>query len=130
MSADWTDAHGQMPGSLELAYLGDALYELYVRRHLLGRGEHVRQLHGRAIGIVCAQAQARALALVEPILTQQERDVARRARNARQTPTKNAQTAAYHRATALEAVLGYLYLTGQQERLDDIMRLILKDGKE
>ena len=73
---------------------------------------------------------ARALALVEPILTQQERDVVRRARNARQTPTKNAQTAAYHRATALEAVLGYLYLTGQQERLDDIMRLILKDGKE
>ena len=120
MSADWPDAHGQIPGSLELAYLGDALYELYVRRHLLGRGEHVRQLHGRAIGIVCAQ----------PILTQQERDVARRARNARQTPTKNAQTAAYHRATALEAVLGYLYLTGQQERLDDIMRLILKDGKE
>ena len=56
--------------------------------------------------------------------------MARRARNARQTPTKNAQTAAYHRATALEAVLGYLYLTGQQERLDDIMRLILKDGKE
>ena len=122
MSADLPDAHGQMPGSLELAYLGDALYELYVRRHLLGRGEHVRQLHGRAIGIVCAQAQARALALVEPILTQQERDVARRARNARQTPTKNAQTAAYHRATALEAVVGYLYITGREDRL----RLVLE----
>lgn len=119
-----------MPGSLELAYLGDALYELYVRRHLLASGEHVRQLHGRAVGIVCAQAQAQALTRIEPILTQAERDVARRARNAHQTPTKNAQAAAYHRATALEAVLGYLYLTGQQERLDDMMRLILEDAEE
>ena len=119
-----------MPGSLELAYLGDALYELYVRRRLLASGAHVRQLHRRAVGIVCAQAQALALTRIEPLLTQAERDVARRARNAHQTPTKNAQAAAYHRATALEAVLGYLYLTGQRERLDDIMRLILEDAEE
>ena len=127
---DTIRAHGQLPGSLELAYLGDALYDLYVRRYLLESGEHVRKLHARAVKVVCAHAQAQALARVEGLFTEAEKNVARRARNARQTPSKNADIAEYHRATALEAVLGYLYLTGQQQRLDQIMRLILEGAKE
>ena len=62
---------------------------------------------------VCAHAQAQAFARVEGALTERERDVARRARNAHQTPPKNADAAEYHRATALEAVMGYLFVTGQ-----------------
>lgn len=122
--------HGQLPGSLELAYIGDALYDLYVRSHLLKRGGHVRKLHARAIKIVCAHAQAQAFASLHESLTPQEKDVARRARNAHQTPSKNANVAEYHSATALEAVLGYLYITGQHQRLDEIMRQILEGAKE
>ncbi|MEA4898176.1 Mini-ribonuclease 3 [Bacillota bacterium Meth-B3] len=119
--------HGQLPGSLELAYLGDALYDLYVRARLVARGGRVAALHREATSIVCAHAQAEAFDRVEPMLTDDERTVSRRARNARQTPSKNADAAEYHCATALEALLGYLYVTGQFVRLTQIIERAL-DG--
>ena len=82
--------HGSLPGSLELAYLGDSLYDLYVREHLIAKGGRVRAMHREAISLVCAHAQSEALQRVEPLLTEAEADVARRARNTRQTPPKNA----------------------------------------
>ena len=119
------DAHGQLPGSLELAYVGDTVYDLYVRTRLVGAGGHVKQLHGQAIKSVCAHAQAQAFDRVEDLLTAAEADVARRARNARQSPPRHADPAEYHRATALEALVGYLYLTGQAGRLDQLMAVAL-----
>lgn len=127
-------SHGQSPGSLELAYLGDAIYELYVRRHVLAnsKGKPVKKLHRKTTSIVCAHAQCAAMQYLEPYLRPEETAVARRARNAHQTPSKNADIAEYHQATALEAILGHLYLTGQQERLEEIMQKILafEDTKE
>ena len=117
--------HGTLPGSLELAYLGDALYDLYVRERLVAHGGRVRMLHKEAIHLVCAHAQSEALRRVEDMLTEAEADVVRRARNARQSPPRNADPGEYHRATALEALVGYLYVTGARDRMNEILAAAL-----
>lgn len=119
--------HGALPGSLELAYLGDTLYDLYVREHLVAHGGRVRAMHRHAVALVCAHAQSEALRRVEPGLTEAEAAVVRRARNSHQSPPRNADPAEYHRATALEALVGYLYVTGQRERMNALMALCLPE---
>ena len=112
---------GQLPGSLELAYLGDTLWDLFVREELVKTGGRMKELHRAAVARVRASAQSRALARIEDCLTEEEAAVVRRARNAHQMPPKNADPADYCRATALEALFGYLYLTGQLERMKTLM---------
>lgn len=119
--------HNALPGSLELAYLGDALYDLYVREHLIAKGGRVRAMHREAISLVCAHAQSQALARIADALTDDERDVVRRARNTRQTPPKNADPGEYHHATALEALVGWLYVTGQRERMNAVLEMALPE---
>lgn len=120
--------HNALPGSLEMAYLGDAVYDLHVRKNLLARGGRVHALHKEAVKLVCAHAQAEALERVLPVLTEAESAVVRRARNAHQAPPRNANPAEYHRATALEALMGYLYITGQSQRLEEMLSLALPDA--
>ena len=115
--------HGQLPGALELALVGDSVYDLYVRSRLVKKGGRVKDIHKNAVRHVNAHAQAMALDRIEEMLTEEEAGVVRRARNAKQTPTKNADAGDYHKATALEALLGYLYLTGQTERLNRFLSL-------
>ena len=103
--------HNTLPGSLELAYLGDTLYDLYVRTRLVGAGGRVGAMHRRAVSLVCAHAQSEAFLRVEGALSDEEAAVARRARNVHQSPPRHADAAEYHRATALEALIGYLYVT-------------------
>ena len=91
---------------------------------LVKKGGRVRDIHRNAVKYVNAHAQAQALDRIEGELTDEEASIVRRARNARQTPTKNADAGEYHRATALEALLGYLYLTGQNERLNRFLGLL------
>lgn len=122
--------NGQMPGSLELAYLGDTLYDLYVRSSLVRAGGKVRNLHAQAVKRVCAHAQAEAFSRVEPFLTQEEADVARRARNAHQIPARHANAREYHLATALEAVVGYLFVTNRHERMESILQIALEEDHE
>ena len=117
--------HGALPGSLELAYLGDALYDLYVREHLIAHGGRVRSLHRQAVSLVCAHAQSEALRRVEAQLAESEADVVRRARNTHQTPPKHADAGEYHRATALEALVGWLYVTGQRDRMNALLSAAL-----
>ena len=119
--------HGALPGSLELAWLGDSLYDLYVRERLIAGGGRVKAMHSRAISLVCAHAQSEALKRVAEQLTEAEADVVRRARNARQTPPRNADAGEYHRATALEALVGYLYVTGQRDRMNALLALALPE---
>ena len=120
--------HGSLPGSLELAYLGDSLYDLYVREHLVAQGGRVRAMHREAVTLVCAHAQSEALRRVEPMLSEAESDVVRRARNAHQSPPRNADPAEYHRATALEALIGFLYVTGQRERMNAVLAQALPES--
>ena len=119
--------HNMLPGSLELAYMGDAIYDLYVRRRLLKKGGKVHAMHREAIRLVCAHAQAEALGRIEMELTEAEAGVVRRARNAHQKPPKNADAGEYHRATALEALIGYLYLSDQHTRMDELIRKALPE---
>ena len=119
--------HNSLPGSLELAFMGDTIYDLYVRRGIVRRGGRVQNMHKQAVNMVCNRAQSEALRRIEPELTEAEAAVVRRARNAHQNPPRNANPADYHRATSIEALMGYLYLTGQQERLDYLMQIALQD---
>lgn len=114
--------HGALPGSLELAYLGDTVYDLFVRRELVRQGGKVKNLHARAIRLVCAHAQSEAFLRIEDMLDEEEAGVARRARNAHQSPPRSADPAEYHRATAFEALIGYLYCMGRMERIRDLLR--------
>jgi len=110
---------------LVLAYIGDTVFDLYVRTHIIKKSDAmVRVLHKNAIRLVSARAQA---AMTErlPQLTDAEMDVFRRGRNAKPgSLPKNMTVAEYHLATALEALIGYLYLSGQYDRLEEIMDCI------
>ena len=122
--------HGQLPGSLELAYLGDTVYDLYVRRRLVVTGGRMKDLHRAAVSQVRASAQSEALARVEDLLTEEEQGVVRRARNAKQSVPKSATPGEYHRATAFEALLGFLYLLGRTERLEEILSTANPDKED
>lgn len=109
----------RMKNPLSLAFVGDTVWDLLIRQRLLLSQAHVSALHKQAVSQVNAGAQALAAAALEPLLTPEEADVFRRGQNAhaRHNAPKNQDPVAYSRATALEALLGYLYLTGQEERI-------------
>lgn len=104
---------------LALAYIGDAVYEVAVRQHVIARPNlRPHHLHRESTKFVSAKAQARLLALIEPQLTEQEQDVVRQGRNAKSgTVPKNADVLDYRHATAFESLVGYLYYTGAHDRL-------------
>ena len=113
--------YAQLPGALELAFVGDSVYDLYVRSLLTLRGGKVNALNRKASDIVNAASQAQALERIRALLTEDEALLVCSARNAHQTPPKNQTLEDYRRATALEALLGYLYLTGRHERLEELL---------
>lgn len=105
------------------AYIGDAVYELYIRTNLVNNTKlNPHKLHVEAIKYVKAQAQAKILETITEILTEEEKDIVRRGRNAQNHHLpKNANLDEYSHATAFEALIGYLYLTKQDERLREIL---------
>lgn len=108
--------------SIGLAHLGDGVYELLVRTWLCAHGKATgRGLHRATIERVCAEAQARRAAVILPLLTEEEMAVFRRGRNAQvHTVPSHASRAQYGEATALEALLGWLYLKGKQDRVNEL----------
>ena len=104
--------------SCELAYLGDAVIELLTRARLVEKGIHgAGNLNKAALGYVTAVSQSAALELVLPELTEKETEVFKRGRNQHGSSIpKSASAAQYRRATGFEALFGYLWLTGEQER--------------
>ena len=102
-----------------LAFLGDAVYALWVRERLVrfGAGK-LSELNRTAASVLSARGQSAFLERVLPLLTAEEEEIFRRGRNAKKpTKSKHATAAEYNRSTGFEAVLGYLYLTGNEERL-------------
>lgn len=111
-----------------LAFLGDAVYELLVRRRLAVTTIPANTLHQMAIRMVRAEAQSRAYALLEGVLTEEELAVMKRGRNSHPAHTaKNASVADYRRATGVETLFGYLYLSGRTERMEELFALICAD---
>ena len=115
-----------------LAYIGDAVFELYVRLHLIsGNVGKSGLLHKHAIMHVRAKAQADASRILLPELSEEEQTIFRRGKNSNPSSTaKNASPADYKYATGLEALIGYLYLTDQEARLDRILFRVLEIEKE
>jgi len=109
-----------------LAYVGDAIFELMVRERLvIGGGMPAGKLHQASVRRVKAAAQALAYQAVVDAATQAERDILRRGRNVSLSRMpKSCTPDEYHKATALEALLGYLYLGGERQRLEEIFELI------
>jgi ribonuclease III family protein len=111
--------------SLALAYMGDAIYETYVRRHLLYSGKvRPNQLHRTGTTYVSAKAQCHILfhMMERQMLDEEELAVVMRGRNAKSgTVPKNTDVQTYHYSTAFEALMGYLYLTGRKERLEELI---------
>ena len=110
---------------LALAHVGDGVYELLVRTLLCASGTSTaKKLHFDTVQRVCASAQARASTRILPVLTEEESDIFRRGRNAKvHSVPKAAALGDYHAATALEALFGYLYLSGQTERINELFAL-------
>ncbi|HEM6301893.1 TPA: Mini-ribonuclease 3 [Streptococcus suis] len=110
---------------IALAFEGDAVYSMYIRRHLIFKGlTKPNQLHGEANKYVSAKAQASLIsALLEAqLLTEKEEEIYKRGRNANShTKAKNADVVTYRMSTGFEAVLGYLHMTEQMERLDELV---------
>lgn len=126
---------------LTLAYMGDAVYEKYIREHLLVSGKtKPNQLHKTATKYVSAKGQARVLSrlLEQGFLTEEEEAVYRRGRNAKShSAPKNTDLATYNLSTAFEAVIGYLYLGEEESRLEEWLLLAVQmieeenlDGKK
>jgi ribonuclease-3 family protein len=110
--------------ALALAFVGDSVFDLFIRTALVGSGKKVRDLHREAVSFVKASAQADILKKLEPELDSKERDIVRNARNAKvNTVPKHADIADYHYSTAFEALLGYHYLSGNTERLHELLHL-------
>ncbi|MDO5415614.1 MAG: ribonuclease III domain-containing protein [Lachnospiraceae bacterium] len=104
---------------LVLAYIGDGVYEVMVRTKIVNSGSvQVNKLHKHSARLVCAQAQANLIKLLDEDLTEEERAVFKRGRNAKSvTSAKNASVIDYRWATGFEALVGWLFLTEQYERL-------------
>ena len=107
-----------------LAYLGDAVYELHVRKRLLTEAIPVEQLHRAKVSKVKASAQAAALRALMPSLTEQESDLVRRARNLKTATPRNVSVADYRYSTAFEALIGHLYLNEDFARLNAILEAV------
>jgi len=114
---------------LTLAYIGDDAYDLVIRTFLINQGNmQVNKINKRANSIVKAETQSKMVRVIEPILSDEERAVYKRGRNAKSASTaKNASVNDYRRATGFEALIGYLYLLGRYERMIELIKISLVD---
>lgn len=114
-----------MLSPLTWAYIGDCIYELYIRTDLVNKTKlKPHKLHIETIKYVKAKAQANILKSIESNLTEKELEIVRRARNSENHHLpKNAEPADYMYSTAFEGLIGYLYLTKQDTRLKEILKM-------
>lgn len=119
-------------GPLALAFLGDVIYEKFVREYLVLRGNMpVAKLHKLSVEKVCAEYQAKAVEIIKPMLSEEELDVLRRGRNASGiTAPKHSTVAEYRAATSLECLFGYLHLSGDDDRAAELFDVIWNVDEE
>lgn len=112
---------------IALAYIGDAIYEVFIRQYVLSKLNHrPDHLHKQTTRYVSAKAQAKQLGEWLPVLTDEELAVVKRGRNAKSgSAPKSADVLEYRQSTAFECLIGYLYYTGRTERLDELLSRIV-----
>jgi len=110
---------------LALAYIGDTVYDLFIRTKVLAKGNrHVTEMHKEAVSFVKAHSQSVSAYAIEEVLTEDELRVLKWGRNAKSNTTpKNADVTEYRMATGFETLVGYLYLSGEDERLSYLLNL-------
>ena len=110
---------------LALAYIGDAVYDLFIRQYVVSQPNHrPHHLHRESTKYVSAKAQAKALERLMPVLTEEELDVVRRGRNAKSgTVPKNTDVLVYRHGTAFECLVGYLYYRREVARLQELLMI-------
>ncbi len=125
INATVTKAQAKNMNVIVLAYIGDAVYSLYTREKLTFYNDlKVAEVHKLVNTQVRASAQAEFADRLLPLLTEEESDIYRRARNAKKgTKAKSATVTEYNKSTGFEALLGYLYITGERERLNYLLNL-------
>ena len=108
---------------LALAYIGDGVYEIFIRTYVINRGNMpVNKMHKSSRELVRASSQAKIYFLIEEMLTEEEEAVLRRGRNAKSVSIpKNGNVNEYRHATGLEALIGYLYIEGKIERIKELI---------
>lgn len=124
-----SDGEVRAMSALALAHMGDAVYEILARREVCRSGKLTAgALHRETIRYVSAPAQARAAEIIRPVLTPEESAVYRRGRNAHShAAPRTATEAEYHAASGLEALFGWLYLRGQNDRIEELFSRILEE---
>jgi ribonuclease-3 family protein len=122
-----TEREANSYSPLTLAFLGDSVYDTLIREYLLLMANMpVAKLHSAKIKLVCAEFQSKAYDIISENLTEHELAVLKRGRNATgNTVPKHADAAEYRRATALECLFGYLYITGENERIRELFGFII-----
>lgn len=122
-----TEREANSYSPLSLAFLGDSVYDMLMREYLMYKANMpVAKLHSMKIKLVCAEFQSKAYDTVSKVLTEKELSVLKRGRNATgNTVPKHADAVEYRRATALECLFGYLRLTGQNVRINELFELII-----
>ncbi len=120
-----------MLNPLVLAYVGDAVYEMFIRQYVVSqRNQRPNHLHKMSTRYVSAKAQAKALEKWLPHLSEEEVAVVKRGRNAKSgTSAKNADILEYRHSTAFECLIGYLYYTKRYERLNELLQMTLGTGE-
>ena len=112
-----------MTSPIKLAYLGDAIFEMHIRTYLINTKKgKVNELNQWAVSYVNASSQGYAARELEGFLTEYEWTLLKRGRNQKSTPPKNANVSDYKYATGFEALLGYLYLSGENDRIFEIIK--------
>lgn len=110
---------------LALAFLGDAVFELLVRERMIQKGNApVNKLHKQTVRMVCAAAQAQAMEVLSPLLTEEEMAIFKRGRNTHNNVPKNADPAEYRAATGLETLFGFLHIKGDTNREKELFEAI------
>lgn len=118
-----TKEEARLLSPVVLAFVGDAVYSLYVRERLVfSCGGRAADFQRAASAIVSAHGQSELLEKLLPLFSEEESEIFRRGRNAKKaTKSKNASVAEYNRSTGFEAVLGFLYVSGQRDRIDELL---------
>lgn len=111
-----------------MAFLGDAVFELMVREHLVKKGNApVNKLHRDTVKMVCAKAQSKAMHILTPILTEEEISIFKRGRNTHNNVPKNADPSEYRSATGLETLFGFLHIKGDTKRIEKLFEIIFNE---
>lgn len=129
-----TEKNWALLNGLALAYVGDAIYETYIRDYLVHQGQtRPNQLHRMATHFVSAKAQASLMheMMAAEMLTEQEETMFKRGRNAKShTSAKNADITTYRISTGFEALMGYLHLSGEKERMEELINWCIQKVEE